>query len=366
MPPREIRRASTTIAVWILAVLATLMFLRTARELLIPIVLAVVISYALEPIVEWLERWKIPRVVATTVVLIGVLVTAGWGAFALRDDVTAAASALPRAAQRLREAVVAQARTEPTESVLEATEVLQGTDEPAPNARARAQAARERANGAANGALDTTNMIQYGVMSMATLGGHALVIFFLIFFLLASSRHFRKRMVEIAGDSERRRLTVRIINDINAQIQRFLLVRFATSTIVGVVTWLVLAWMGVESAAMWGALAGVFNSIPYFGPVIVSGGLMVVALVQDAGIGRALEISGAALLITSLEGWLLEPALFGRAERMSAVVVFLGLLLWSWLWGVWGTILAVPMLVIIKSTADHVPWLRPIGRLMSP
>jgi predicted PurR-regulated permease PerM len=122
----------------------------------------------------------------------------------------------------------------------------------------------------------------------------------------------------------------------------------------------------VESAAMWGALAGLLNSIPYFGPVIVSGGLFVVGLLQEGGVVRALQISGAAMVITSVEGYLLEPTLFGRAERMSALVIFLGLLLWSWLWGVWGMILAVPMLVIIKSTADHVPWLRPVGRLMSP
>jgi predicted PurR-regulated permease PerM len=110
----------------------------------------------------------------------------------------------------------------------------------------------------------------------------------------------------------------------------------------------------------------VFNSIPYFGPIIVSGGLLVVGLVQGGGITQALQMSAAALVITSLEGWLLTPPLMGKAERMSALAVFLGLLLWTWIWGAWGTILAVPMLVIVKSVADHVPRLRPIGRLMAP
>jgi predicted PurR-regulated permease PerM len=77
-------------------------------------------------------------------------------------------------------------------------------------------------------------------------------------------------------------------------------------------------------------------------------------------------MAGAAIVITSLEGWLLTPALMGKAERMSALVVFLGLLLWTWVWGGWGTILAVPMLVIIKSVADHVEPLRPVSRLMAP
>jgi predicted PurR-regulated permease PerM len=70
------------------------------------------------------------------------------------------------------------------------------------------------------------------------------------------------------------------------------------------------------------------------------------------------------LVITSIEGWLITPPLMGKAERMSVLAVFLGLLLWTWVWGAWGTILAVPMLVILKSVADHVPSMKPVGRLM--
>jgi predicted PurR-regulated permease PerM len=371
--PRDLRRTSSTVALWILVVLGTLWFLRTARELLIPIALGVIISYALEPLVVWLERWRVPRLAATTVVLLSVLLLPAWGALSLRDDVVRAAETLPVAAQRLRDAIQKQVQSEPTTSVREAAEVLQGNgdatgaDRVPTNGAGRSQPARsDETDAGLAPALNPSTMIQWGVQSMATVGGHVLVIFFLTFFLLASSPAFRRRLVEVAGDSERRRLTVRIINDINEQIQRFLLIRLVTSVIVGAATWGVLAWMGVDSAAMWGALAGVLNSIPYFGPVIVSGGLLVVGLLQEGGLVRALQISGAAMVITSLEGYLLEPALFGRAERMSALVIFLGLLLWSWLWGIWGTILAVPMLVIIKSTADHVPWLRPVGRLMAP
>lgn len=144
------------------------------------------------------------------------------------------------------------------------------------------------------------------------------------------------------------------------------MVLLLTAAIVGVSTWLVLAWIGAEHAAMWGMLAGIFNSIPYFGPVIVSGGLFLVGIVQGGGVSQALQMSGAAIAITSLEGWLLTPPLMGKAERMSALIVFLGLMLWTWVWGAWGTVLAVPMLVIIKSVSDHVEPLRPVGRLMAP
>ena len=100
--------------------------------------------------------------------------------------------------------------------------------------------------------------------------------------------------------------------------------------------------------------------------MIISGGLFVIGLVQGGGLAQAVQMSGAAILITSLEGWLLAPALMGKAERMSALAVFLGLLVWTWVWGAWGTVLAVPMLVVIKSVADHVERFRPLGRLMAP
>lgn len=77
-------------------------------------------------------------------------------------------------------------------------------------------------------------------------------------------------------------------------------------------------------------------------------------------------MAGAALVITSLEGWLLTPLLMGKAERMSALAVFLGLLLWTWVWGAWGMLLAVPMMIVIKSVADHIESAKPVGRLMAP
>jgi predicted PurR-regulated permease PerM len=213
----------------------------------------------------------------------------------------------------------------------------------------------------------TGGWMQRAVGSLVALAGYLTVVVFLIYFLLLSGSHFRRRIIEIAGPRlERRRITATIIDDINTQIQRFLLVRLVTSAIVALATWAVLAWMAVPQSAVWGILAGVVNSIPYFGPILVSGGLLVVGLTQSGDLLRAVEMSGAALVITSLEGWLLTPTLLGRTEHMHAVVVFLGLLVWTWIWGAWGTILAVPMLVFLKAIADHVDELKPVSRLMAP
>jgi predicted PurR-regulated permease PerM len=324
--------------------------------------------------------------------MLAVLGSVAWGGYTLRDEVMQAVESLPQAAKRAREMVMSQSGSGPAAHLQRAAKELRGesaapagnTNQPQrPAATSGRQAAEAQSSDEQRGSESRapaesqpsspgegqglSGLVQRGVGSVFALAGHITVIFFLVFFLLLSGRHARARIIEVAGpDDGRRRTAATIIDDINSQIQRFLVVRLVTGVVVGALTWVVLAWIGVEHAAFWGMLAGLFNSIPYFGPIIVSGGLFIVGMVQGGGVSQALQMSGAALVITSLEGWLLTPPLMGKAERMSVLAVFLGLLLWTWIWGAWGTILGVPMLVMMKSIADHVPRLKPIGRLMAP
>lgn len=338
-----------TVALWVVAVIALVWWLRAASVLLVPIALGACISYALEPVVAWLIRWM-PRLAATALLMVVLLGAAGWGLYSLRDEAADAIEALPRAAQRIRQMVTSNGSSGPAASIKEAQEELKG-----------------KGSGAApQGGSGSGGMVQRGAASVVSFAGNLMTVVFLVFFLLASGDHFSRRIIEIAGDAERRELATRIVREINGQIQRFLLVRAFTGAIVAVATWGALVFLDTPQAAVWGILAGVFNSIPYFGPVIVSGGLLVVGIVQTGDVKQGLFMSGAALIITSIEGWLLTPPLIGKAERMSAVVVFLGLLFWTWVWGAWGTLLAVPMLVVIKAVADHVESLKPVSRLMAP
>lgn len=320
------------IAVWVLTALAALLFLRTAYELLIPVVIAVLLSYALEPLVLRLERVGIKRVLGAGMVVAIVVGAALWGLYAVRGQLREAMSDLPRAAQRIGRWLGSR------ESVTQVQEAARSPE-----------------------------LIERGARLVLSGAGHATVIVFLLYFLLISGQHFKQRFLELAGRHlQSRRITADVLSEINEQIQRFLLVTVFTSAVVGAGTWAALAMMNVRQAIVWGLLAGVFNSIPYFGPVIVSGGLLVVGLLQFGDPMAALKISAASLAITSLEGWLLTPLLLGKAERMHVVVVFLGVLLWTWLWGAWGTVLAVPMMVVVKSISDHVEPLKPVSRLLAP
>lgn len=346
----------SAVGIWILVAIATIWFLRAASTLLIPIALAVLISYAVEPVVAWLERHHVRRAIGSALVLLILVGGGAAGISSLKDDAVRMAESLPAAAERARRAVKAQLGVG-TDTLDKAAAAIGG---------GTSSEKEGQAESSASGGL-TGSLLERVVSAVFAFAGHLVVIVFLVFFLLISRRHFRNRLVEIVGpNGDNRERTATIIDEISANIQRYLLVLLFTGAVVGVSTWLVLLWIGAPNAALWGLLAGVFNSIPYFGPVIVSGGLFIVGILQGGGLSQALQMSGATVMITSLEGWLLTPPLMGKVERMSSLAVFIGLLLWTWVWGVWGTVLAVPMLVMIKSTADHVPRLRPLGRLLAP
>jgi predicted PurR-regulated permease PerM len=207
--------------------------------------------------------------------------------------------------------------------------------------------------------------VLWGSIGAATAVGQLVLILFLVYFLLASGDLYRRKLVKIAGPSlTKKKITLQILSEIDHQIERFLMVQVFTSTIVAICTWLAFRWLGLQQAAMWGLLAGIFNSIPYFGPVIVTAGTAFAGFVQFGTLRAAAIVGAVSLLITSVEGLLLTPWLTSRAARMNAVAVFIGLLFWGWVWNVWGMLLAVPMLMVIKAICDHVEDFKSVGELL--
>ena len=201
-----------------------------------------------------------------------------------------------------------------------------------------------------------------GILAFA---GQAVSVLFLVYFMLMSGDLFKRKLVQVTGPTlTKKKMTVQILDEISEQIERFLFVQAFTSILVGLASWIAFRWIGLEQAGIWAILAGVFNSIPYFGPVVVTGGIAVIAFLQFGTIGMAAFVAAIALAITSLEGFLLTPWLTSRASSMNAVAIFVGLLFWSWIWGVWGTLLAVPMLMVLKAVCDRIEDLRPVGELL--
>jgi predicted PurR-regulated permease PerM len=345
----------------VLAVIATAFFLRYSQVLLVPIALACLIAYALYPVVLWLERARIPRWIGAALIVAAVGMLAAWGAWSLRDDFTTAVSRLPAQIRELRQQLESPGQSSTLDDLRRALTEMRKTADSAQGMPAAP------AGAPAMGSQTPSPLQQYlwqGPANLVALAGHVTVITFLVYFLMVGARSWRQRLIALAGDLlSSRRTGAEVLDDVTAQIQRFLVVRVVTGAIVGVVTWIALLAFGAPAPAFWGLAAGVLNSIPYFGPVIVSAGLALVGLFSG-GITMALELAGVSLAITSLEGWVLTPILMGRASHMNTLAVFVGLLVWSWVWGIWGTLLAVPIMTVIKAVCDHVEPLHPVSRLL--
>jgi predicted PurR-regulated permease PerM len=351
----------------ILAVIAAVIALDLGSALIIPIMLAVIFSYALSPVVNLLQQWRIPRVVGAMLVLLGLVGGIGSLAYSLSDDMAELIETLPVAARNFRQTLRTEGVTSPSAmgqvqkaaSELERAARETGVQSPATTSSGATRVQIEQPR------LNMSDYLWSGTLGAAALAGQTAIVLFLVYFLLVSGDTFRRKLVAITGPAlSKKRVTIQVLDEINRQIQRYLLVLIATSTLVGIATWLAFRWLGLEHAAVWAIAASVFNLIPYLGAVIVTAGTAIVALLQFGTLSMALLVGGVSLLITSLEGFLLTPWLAGRAGRMSPVIVFVGVLFWGWLWGVWGLLLGVPIMMIIKSICDRVDDLKPVGELL--
>jgi predicted PurR-regulated permease PerM len=360
--PIGIRSLSLTI----LAVVAATFTLKQGQDFFIPLVLSILVSYALDPIVTWIAARGLPRAIAAGLVLLLLVGGAGWGVYGLRDEAAAIAQQLPEAARKLRQSMQRERRAGPDGAIeqvqkaateLERAAVEASQPSPVPRGVMRVQIEEP--------AIRVRDYLWWGSAGLLAVAGQFVAVLFLVYFMLVSGDLFKRKLVRITGPTlSDKKITVQILDEINLQIERFLLVQVFTSTIVAVVSWAVFAWLGLEQPVIWAIAAGLFNSIPYFGPVVVTGGIFVVGLLQFDNPGMAAVLAGSSLLITSLEGFLLTPWLTSRAASMNPVAIFIGLLFWSWVWGVWGTLLAVPILMVAKAVCDRIEDLSGIGELL--
>lgn len=355
----------------VIASIAVILALQWLEAVLIPTVIGVLLAYALEPFVNVFARAKVPRAVGAAVVLLVFVAILGLGAYSLTGQALQIVRQVPEAALRIRERVgTSAAKDSALGEVQKAATELQKTAEvasqpadPAPPIK-RGPAPVQKVE-IVEPAFDAQSYLYWGGMNLLGAAGQFAVILFLVYFFLVTGDLYKRKLVKLAGPTlSNKKATVQILDDINSQIASFIRVQVFTSTVVGITTMVALWYFGVQQYVIWGLLAGLFNSIPYVGPILVSGGLGVVSFMQFDDLPRTLTVAGVAFLITTLEGFLLTPALMGRAARMNPVAIFVGLLFWGWVWGVWGAILAVPMLMMIKAVCDHIEDLQPVSELL--
>ncbi len=351
----------------LLALFASLFVLQWAKAVFIPLMLGLIFSYALSPLVNWMALKRVPRWLGAALLLLAILGAMASAAYSLKDEAIKLVDSLPAAAQKFRQTIKGrQAKSDSTlESVQKAATQIE-------------QAAREGASAdqvtTSRGALrvvmeaprfNVTDYLWTGTIGLMTLVGQVTVVVFLTYFLMVSGDTFRRKLIKIAGPSlSTKKITLQALDEITGQIQRYLQVQLFTSAVVGVVTGVALWVIGLENAAVWGIAAGVLNLVPYVGSLMTAVASGLVGFLQFGSLNMALVVGGTSLFIHTIIGNLITPWLTSRASRMSPVAVFVGLLAWGWLWGVWGLLLGMPILMIVKSVCDRVDDLKPVGEFL--
>jgi predicted PurR-regulated permease PerM len=286
-----------------------------------------------------------------------------WLAFSLSDGAAAMTEKLPEAAHKLRENLSDARNGAPTalQNMQEAATELQGaaTDAGAkPGARAPAARAPEASTWMRDYLLAQTALL-FAVVSQTP------IVLLLTYFLLASGEHFRRKLVQFVGPSlSRKKDAIRILDEIDVQVQRYLLATLVSNTLVGVATWAAFVALGVEQAGVWGVAAGVLRFVPYLGTAIIVLASGVAAFLQFGTMAHALVVAGVSIVAAGSIGFVFMTWLQSRFARVNASVLFITLLFFGWLWGIWGLLLGAPLLAIAKVICDRIESFKPAGELL--
>jgi predicted PurR-regulated permease PerM len=350
----------------ILALLASVFALWWAQSFVVPLLLGIVISYTLNPLVAWLEAIKIPRVVATVIVMTSVVGALVLGAYSLRGQMQTIIEQLPEAATKFATGL-ARVRISQTGNLEKmqnaATQVEKATSQAAEGSVAPPQPATHVIVDQPTFRLG--NFLWQSSMGALGAMGQAAMVVFLVFFLLLGGDTFKRKLVRLTGPSlSRRKITVHILDDINGSIQKYMFMLLTTNLLVALLTWIAFRWIGLDNAGAWAAAAGLLHLVPYLGPGVTAVATGMAAFMQFESFAMALLAAGASLTIATVVGTFVATWMTGRIANMNSAAVFISLLFWGWLWGVWGMLLSIPLIVIVKVVSQHVEQLHPMAELL--
>ena len=358
----DIRSASLAV----IAVLASIFALRWASAVIIPVMLGLTVSYALKPAVDALQRWGVHRALGAALVMGLVFGSVGWTLYRVSSEAGTLIESLPDAAKKVKSVwLTSQGRSESAiAKVQRAAAQLEGAAQPdnVPAAVTRKGVTRVQIE---RPQFDIQDYLWTGTVGLATSIGQGVSVLFIAYFLLVSGDTFRRKMVKLTGPSlAKKKVTLQAMNEITAQIQRHLLVQVLMSLIVGVSTWLAFWALGVEHPEVWGVASFALNFVPYIGSLAITGAAVLVGFIQFGNLDMALWTGGVSMALHAVTGYLVAPWLTSRTSRLNPVSVFVGVLAFGWLWGAWGLLLGVPILMMVKAVCDRVEDFQSVGELM--
>ena len=354
------------LALAIVTTVVVVFALQWAEKFFIPLLLGIIIAYTLNPLVVWLERIKIPRVVGTSIVMLVVLGGSAFVTISLRDQIQTILDQLPAAASKL-------------------SVTLRSMREGQPNTMQKVQAAARELDTATSQAADTHSTpkqpathividqptfklgdyLMAGSMGVFGFISQSAMVVILVFFLLLAGDTFKRKLVRLTGPSlSDKKITVHILDDIDVSIQRYMFTLLVANVLLALLTWTAFRWIGLDNAGGWAIAAGVLHVIPYLGPALIAVATGMVGFMQFESFWMALVVAGSSLAIATFVGIFVVTWMTGQIAKMNAVAIFISLLFWGWLWGVWGLLLAIPIIGIVKVVSQHIEELHPVAELL--
>ena len=355
-------------ALGIIATIAFVYALQWAQDFLVPLLLGIFLAYTLNPLVMWLERIKIPRAIGATLVTVAMLCAMAGVGHRVQDEFFNIVDELPRITQKVTK--IMRNTSDGTPSTIEqvqaaATQIEQATSSAGLPDDKRAAAKKQAVPVVAGSSFKIMDWVLAGSMSLIGFVTQATMVVFLVFFLLLAGDTFKRKLVKLTGPSlSRKKVTVHILDDINTSIQNYMFMLLVTNTLLALLMWVALRAIGLENAGAWAIVAGLLHIMPYFGPLLITVATGLAAFMQFESLRMVLLVTGASLGIATLVGTVIATWMTGRIAKMNPAAVFVSLLFWGWLWGMWGLLLGVPVVVMIKVVAERVEGMEVLAELL--
>lgn len=364
--PQRARRAlrnPRSLALMVLAAIALVFILKWAQAFFIPLTLGVLLAYMLNPLVGWLEQRHMPRTIGATVVVVTMVAGLAAGVYLLSGEVASIAEKLPEVSSRISDNWQRAAGSEtpnPIQKMQQAARELEKATAPPP-----AHVGRAAVVTGPSPWFDWRHLLWQGSMGLMGFFTQLATVVFLVYFLLLSAKTFKRKLLIFAGPTlQSRQITRKILGEMNVSIQRYMLMLMVSNLLLAFASWLTFRALGLEDAGAWAAAAGLLHIVPYLGPALTAIAVGVAALMQYDSFSMALAVAGASAIVATLVGAVVTTWMTGKIARMNTAAVFISLLFWAWLWGVWGMLLSIPLIVIVNVIAQHVKDLRPLATLL--
>jgi predicted PurR-regulated permease PerM len=354
----------------ILATIASLFALQWAQKFFVPLLLGIFIAYTLNPVVRWLERWHVKRVIGATLVTALIMGALGGTLYRLQDEFFNIIDELPTLTTKVTRILTSSSGERSTIQQVQAAaaEIERAASNATGGEERRAIQKRTQSvppSAAAGGGIRVMDWVLAGSIGLATFLSQATMVVFLVFFLLLAGDTFKRKLVKLTGPSlTRKKVTVHILDDMNNAIQMYMFMLLVTNVLLALLTWAALRAIGLENAGAWAAFAGVAHVIPYFGPLLITIATGAVAFFQFESLRMVILVAGSSLGIATLVGMVVTTWMTGKIAKMNPAAVFVSLLFWGWLWGMWGLLLGVPVVVVLKVVAERVEGMEALAELL--